>query len=88
MLTAADGRHLAVDLLRELQAVGSDECLVDAQYRQGRPQCDALARYLRVVRESGSTEVEVGFVAVLTDFIGSAFEVVVDPSAYEEDEAH
>ena len=84
LLTAADGRQLAADLLRELKVAGVDECMVDAKYRDGRPQCDALARYLRVARESGSAEVEASFIAVLTDFVGSAFEGAPDPAEHED----
>jgi hypothetical protein len=79
MFTAADGRQLAVDLLREIKSTGVDECLVECRYRQGRTQCDVLARYLRTVRQTGSAEVEPGFVDALTDYVGSAFERCTRP---------
>jgi hypothetical protein len=68
----ADGRRLAVDMLIEMQELGLDELAIDNadEYREGRPQSDILVRYLRAIR--GQPAVEAGFLAVLTDVIGSA----------------
>ncbi len=86
-LTAADGRRLAIDMLREIRdEVGSDATSIEEEYREGRPQSDVLARHLRVVGRAGPA-VEAGFLAVLTDFLGGAFEAPTDPEFYEELEA-
>ena len=72
-LTEADGRQLAADMLKEMERIGFDELALDgAQYREGRPQNDVLARYLAAAR--GSADIERGFLAVLTDVLGSAAE--------------
>ncbi len=81
--TQADGRQLAIDMLLEIRdELGVDECVLDADARDGRAQSDVLARYLRAVRDAGASA-EAGFVAVLTDFVGSAFEATPDPEEYE-----
>lgn len=73
LLTEADGRRLAVDMLVEMAELGVDDLAIDgAEYRDGRPQNDVLARFLRSVR--GAPAVEAGFLQVLTDVIGSAVE--------------
>lgn len=85
--TEADGRQLAVNMLLEIRdELGVDECVLDPDARDGRPQSDVLARYLRTVRDAGAAA-EAGFVAVLTDFVGSAFEATPDPESYEAREA-
>ena len=82
-LTEADGRRLAIDMLLEIRdELGVDESVLDDDARDGRPQSDVLARYLRSVRAAGSAA-EAGFLAVLTDFVGSGFEGAPDPEEYE-----
>lgn len=81
MLMETDGHQLAVNMLLELRDVGVDECVLSNEYREGRPQTAILARYLAATR--GNDRVEAGFIAVLTDFVGSAFEASPDPEAYE-----
>ena len=84
--TEADGRQLAIDMLLEIRdRVGVDECVLEDSVRDGRPQSDVLARYMRSVRDAGEAA-EAGFVAVLMDFVGSAFEATPDPESYEERE--
>ena len=72
--TEADGHQLAIDLLDEMQDIGMDELGIDEadEYRDGRPQNDVLTRYLRVAQTH--PQVEKGFLAVLTDVIGSHVE--------------
>jgi hypothetical protein len=80
-LTEADGRQLAVDLLRELQDFGYlDEYLI--QGGTGRLANNVALRFLDTVRDSA--ELRLGFAAVLTDFISGAYHRgVTDPEAYE-----
>lgn len=77
LLTESDGRRLAVELLLEMSQLGLDELAIDgsvdaAEVREGRPQSDVLARYLRSARQNNA--LEAGFIAVLTDVLGSAAE--------------
>lgn len=83
MLGDADGRQLAVDLLRELRAAWEDESwLIDE--RTGAQRDNVVLRYLAVLRTQGSPSAEAGFAAVLTDFMGSAVNGgVPDPDLYE-----
>ena len=85
VLTEADGRKLAVDMLLELRAIGADVTSIEEQYHeQGRSQDSVVARYLETVRTHGNPNVEVGFVAVLTDFLAGALDgAVPDPELYE-----
>ena len=81
--TESDGRRLAIDMLLEIRdELSVDECVLDANWRDGRPQSDVLVRYLKSVRSAGAAA-EAGFVAVLTDFVGSVFEFTPDPEEYE-----
>lgn len=81
--TEADGRQLAIDMLLEIRdELGVDECVLEDEGRDGRQQSDVLARYLRAVRDAGAAA-EAGFIAVLTDFVGSAFEAPSAPEDYE-----
>jgi len=70
LLSEADGRRLAIDMLLEMSALDLDELAIDGtEAREGRPQSDVVRRYLRTARENAS--VEAGFIAVLTDALGS-----------------
>ena len=86
--TEADGRRLAVDMLVEMRDLGFDELAIgDAEeVREGRPQADILARYLRTAREHPN--VEAGFLAILTDVIGSAAEDGGAIELYEQEAIH
>jgi hypothetical protein len=74
--TERDGRQLAVEMLRELGVEWDrrdlnhipDEWLLEAQIAQDPA---VLRRYLAMVQDSGSAQLELGFLRVLTDFIGS-----------------
>lgn len=72
--TEADGHQLAIDLLDEMSEIGMDELCIDQadEYREGRSQNDVLTRYLRAAQQHPA--VERGFLAVLTDVIGSNVE--------------
>ncbi|HEX7688256.1 MAG TPA: hypothetical protein VF453_11145 [Burkholderiaceae bacterium] len=63
------GRNLALVVLRELFAVGSDRCSIEAEQRPGVAQCDALARAIESLRTAPSQVVS-GFAAVFTDVAG------------------
>lgn len=87
LLTAADGRALAVNMLVEMEELGLDELAVDGdeylrdELRDGRPQSDVLTRYLRAAQQH--PEVEAGFLAVLTDALGAAAEGGAATLVYE-----
>jgi hypothetical protein len=87
-LTEADGRRLAVNMLVEMRDLGADELVIDRadEYRDGRPQNDVLVRYLRTAREQ--PRVEAGFLAVLTDVLGSAVEGGGAIELYEREANH
>jgi len=78
VLTASDGRELAVNMLVEMEELGLDELAIEGnveladEVRDGRPQSDILLRYLRVAQQH--PEVEAGFLAILTDALGSSVE--------------
>jgi hypothetical protein len=87
--TEADGHQLAADMLREVH----DEWLTDpwqaddgiAGWRKAAPV--VLPRYLMKVREASSPELERGFFAVLTDFIGGSLDGVVPEAQFYERES-
>lgn len=85
--TRADGVHLAVNMLVEMEELGLDELAVDGdeylrdERRDGRPQSDILVRYLRAAQQH--PEVEAGFLAVLTDALGAAAEGGAATLVYE-----
>jgi hypothetical protein len=62
--------RLAADMLLEMSALGMGKLAIDGgKARKGKPQSDVLARYLR--NASQSEAVKAGFLAVLTDLLGS-----------------
>ena len=81
--TRADGIELAVNMFAEMEELGLDELAIDnaQECRDGRPQSDILARYLRNAQRH--PEVEAGFLAVLTDALGSAAESGAAIGVYE-----
>jgi hypothetical protein len=82
-----DGRALAVKLLKELDAAGADErWSLDPQCPPVGPAQDTpFLRYLEILRERNSPEVERGFCAVLTDFIALALGgSVASPGFFEQ----
>ena len=85
--TEADGHQLAADMLREIHAhwLARQQDVPDEQIRDlwRRDDSSILRRYLATVIEPRSAELEQGFFAVLTDYIGSAPEGTPDPDCYE-----
>lgn len=84
--TERDGRALAIQLLEELEAKGAAErCSIEPQHwkwaRVKRQQVPPL-RYLQILRERNSPEVDRGFCAVLTDFLSSACAGCAPDSVY------
>ena len=57
LFTEADGRQLAVDMLRDIAALGLDEqCIDHDECRDGRPQrIDIIPRYLETLRARQSS---------------------------------
>lgn len=91
-LTEADGRQLAVDMLRDLGDRWNDQEGLDAD---GEPsevtealmnrEPDILRRYLGQVHARNSPQVERGFLCVLSEYIGSAVEgAPLDLDAYDQ----
>jgi hypothetical protein len=74
-----DGRALAVQLLRELEVSDCDDCSIESMWRHGRPQNDAVLRYLDVLRTRNSRALDAGFAAILTDFLARAIWTVEQP---------
>ncbi len=70
LYTERDGRELAVQMLHELMHAGADVCAIESKYRDGTPQFDAFARYLAILRDRQSAELDAGFAAILTDALG------------------
>jgi len=89
MFTEADGRQLAVDLIRELQSQWLDQpslptdahvdAFLDAQL--SRPPT-ILRRYLAAAHRGGR-KLERGFLCVLSDVIASSCEGSPEPEYYE-----
>src|SRR5437762_4821632 len=69
LLSQADGRRLAAEMLIKFQESNHDEVAVEQRYRAGKSQSDILGRYQRVVRHQPDPSVEAGFNAVLSDFL-------------------
>lgn len=63
------GRNLAVIVLREMLAAGSDRCSIEADHRPGLEQCDVLARAFEGLRSAPEAVIR-GFAAVFTDRVG------------------
>jgi hypothetical protein len=85
--STADGRELAVEMLREVEGK-SDDCCIDPHCRLGKVQDNILVRYLRVVRERGSLELEEGFGEVLSDFIASSIAGATPDAEFYEERIH
>jgi hypothetical protein len=86
------GVALALEMLMQLESCEDDEhgvrlsdyaCLEDWP-RQGRPFRNIVAEYLTAARKEGP-EVEAGFCAMLTDFVGlGSGGVIADSGRYSE----
>lgn len=89
LTTEADGRALAIKMLREGERLSVDAtCLYPTgdDIRGGRPQKNFALRYLRRLRKADSEEVYRGFAAVLSDVCGTIAEGVPDVDYYEREE--
>lgn len=83
--TERDGRELAVALFHEIEASDCETAAINAEYRdEGKPQDNTVLRYLAVLREANSRELEAGFAAVLTDFVACCLDGSVPDAAYYE----
>lgn len=76
-----DGRRLAIDTLRALQAAGSAQCRANRS-RKHSPQADALIRAWDELALRGRRQAAVGFCVVLTDMLGARFRRPT-PDVYE-----
>lgn len=85
LLSQADGRMLAVDMLIEFRESNSDEVSIEQRYRPGKPQSDILGRYQRVVKDHNNPTVEAGFNAVVNDLLSHFLSggCLMEPEFYE-----
>jgi len=88
LTTEADGRALAVRMLREGETLGVDEtCLYPTgDERDGRPQNNYALRYLKRLRKTDTEEVFRGFAQILSDYCAAAQEASMPPEYYEHEE--
>jgi len=83
-----DGITLAVQLLRELEDTDQQEScfLFDSATDKPRPdaQHNIVEAYLQAIAATGSTELQRGFSAVLSDYLACAVGgMVVNPDLYD-----
>ena len=90
LLTQADGRRFAIEVLRKIRKAGANKTSAIRQedgivYRRG-PQSDALIlAWDRLAL--GSRQAAIGFCVVLTDYVGCTLGGSVPyPECYEQDE--
>jgi hypothetical protein len=85
--TEADGYKLVADMLRDVYAEwrhkqdGAD--YVFDEYDWMKRDWKVLPRYLAIVRDSGSAAFERGFIAALSEFMGSSPETWIGPEYYD-----
>jgi hypothetical protein len=82
----AQGRRLAIALLREYRDIEAEECSCEDHFRPGREQRDVLGKYLELLIAS-SNEVRAGFCVVINDFLATADDIATDVEFYEKLEA-
>ena len=88
LLTEADGRALAIEMLREADRVGLDEaCLYPSangdDVRDGRPQNNFVMRYLKRLRRTGNEDAWRGFASILSDVCATSCEGGPEADYYE-----
>jgi hypothetical protein len=82
--TVADGRRLAIDMLREFRDLKPEDCSCEDHFRPGRKQRDVFGRYLELL---SSSEIRAGFCIVMNDFLAAALDLATDVDFYEQLEA-
>ena len=82
----ADGRRLAIAMLREFRDVSLEDCSCEEHFRPGRKQRDVLGKYLDLLGASRG-DMHVGFCIVMNDFLAAASDGQVDVECYEALEA-
>ena len=83
------GRNLAVIVFGELLREGDGRCSIEAEYRDGLEQCDALARAVEGLRSAPPAVIR-GFAAVFTEIVGGSASsgVSISPDYFERLTAH
>jgi hypothetical protein len=86
-LTKADGVALAIQMLHEIETIGSDRFAIRQEYRdfyqKGAPQDDIVRRYLQRAFTTGNGEFLSGFSSVLTDYVATCVQgCVPDVESY------
>jgi len=84
--TVADGRRLAIAMLREFRDLKPEECSCEDHFRPGRHQRDVFGKYLELLSGS-SAEVRAGFCVLMNDFVAAAVDLATDVDYYEQLEA-
>jgi hypothetical protein len=80
----AEGRRLAIAMLREFRDLKPEECSCEDHFRPGRAQRDVFGRYLELL---SSSEIRRGFGIVMNDFLAAAPDLAADVGFYEQLEA-
>lgn len=69
VFTEVDGRELAIQMLREIEDAGLDECTIDQDCRDGRAQNNIALRYIDSLGDN--KQLRIGFAAMITEFVAS-----------------
>ena len=83
--SVADGRRLAIAMLREFRDLKPEECSCEDHFRPGRAQRDVFGQYLELL--GSNSEVRAGFCIVMNDFLAAALDLATDVDFYEQLEA-
>jgi hypothetical protein len=68
-LTEANGRELAIQMLREIEDAGLDECTIDQGCRDGEAQNNIALRYIDSLGDN--KQLRIGFASMITEFVAS-----------------
>jgi hypothetical protein len=66
------GAELAFKMLREIEAASLDDTGYEPQFRDGRPQSNICAKYLREAHAFSDARCEEAFASIMTDYIASS----------------
>lgn len=68
-LTEANGREIAIQMLREIENAGLDECTIEQDCRDGGAQNNVALRYIDKLGDS--KQLRAGFASMITEFVAS-----------------
>ena len=78
----AEGRRLAIAMLREFRDSKPEDCSCEEHFRPGKAQRDVLGRYLNIL--DSSSGLRAGFCIVMNDFLAAAPDLAADVQFYEQ----